>query len=101
MSHVCHACGCADALLFIGVSWCCVECGTDAAQYEYTLRRDRLTNPSGRFDHAGRWYPSVAERCACCASVRSPSHAYPYSLMTHCRTLKHVKQLIAKHAMDE
>jgi hypothetical protein len=50
--------------------------------------RDRRTNPAGHFDSAGRWYP--AHICPKCASVRSPSRAWPYSYLKHCRTADHV-----------
>lgn len=50
----------------------------------------REINPVGTFDNAGRWYPDVDEKCDCCKSVRSPSRAYPYSLMLHCRSLRHI-----------
>lgn len=63
------------------------------AAQEYIARRDRQTNPDGKFDSKGRWYPSDAERCDCCNSVRSPSRAYPYSYMVHCRTITHVANL--------
>ena len=61
--------------------------------WEFIKRRDRLTHPDGRTDNAGRWYPSKAERCPCCDSVRSPSRSYPWSYMQHCRTAEHVAQL--------
>lgn len=48
----------------------------------------RVWHPSGDFDNAGRWYPT--NYCDCCESIRSPSRAYPYSLMVHCRTVAHV-----------
>lgn len=64
-----------------------------AAAREFVARRDRRTNPDGTFDSGGRWYPSDAEWQACCAYVRSPSRAWPYSYMTHCRTAAHVASL--------
>lgn len=57
---------------------------------EYQKLQSREINPDGTFDDAGRWYPSEKEKCECCAVVRSPSRAWPYSYMIHCRTLKHV-----------
>jgi len=63
------------------------------AKLRTTARRaidlqERRANPDGTFDQAGRWYPSV--RCDCCAEIRSPSRQWPYSLMVHCRTARHV-----------
>lgn len=58
---------------------------------EYIARRDRASHPAGRFDKGSRWYPDDAgERQSCCNTVRWPSRAWPYTLMTHCRTLAHV-----------
>jgi hypothetical protein len=62
----------------------------------FVARQERRTHPSGRQDNGGRWFPSNSEECDCCKSVRSPSKAFPWSYMTHCRTKKHVIQLINK-----
>lgn len=59
-----------------------------AAAREYRDLRDRRTNPVGSFDKAGRWWPTVA--CAC--AVRTPSRAWPYSYLVHCRTADHVAE---------
>lgn len=59
----------------------------------YEALRDRVINPDGTFDNGGRWYPSAAEDCGVSSTVRSPSKAWPFSYMTACRTLKHVKAL--------
>jgi hypothetical protein len=67
----------------------------DAAQ-EWLDRRDRKAHPDGKFDNAGRFYPSTDERCDCCKDVRSPSRSYPYSYMTHCRSAEHVANLYGK-----
>jgi len=48
--------------------------------------KDRTLHPSGTFDSAGRWYSDHEEMTSC----RTPSRAYPYSEMTHCRTAKWV-----------
>jgi len=53
----------------------------------YIARRDRNENPKGSFDKAGRWYPDAMLDCC---NVRTPSRAYPYSLMVHCRTMAHI-----------
>ena len=65
----------------------------EQAARTFIARRDRTAHPAGKFDNAGRWYPSEAETCDCCSSVRSPSRAHPFSYMVHCRTLKHVANL--------
>ncbi|MFC4253178.1 SprT-like domain-containing protein [Sinimarinibacterium flocculans] len=60
-------------------------------------RSERRSNPSGRFDHGGRWYPDAAELQECCAAVRAPTRNWPFSLMSHCRTIAHVSRL---HGVD-
>lgn len=52
--------------------------------------QNRETNPDGKFDSGGRWYPSKSEEQACCAGIRSPSRAHPYSHLVHCRSVEHV-----------
>lgn len=64
-----------------------------AAVEEYIARQERRQHPAGKFDKAGRWYPSETEVQDCCRAIRSPSRAYPYSYMTHCRTAEHVAHL--------
>jgi hypothetical protein len=59
----------------------------------YISRRDRQSHPEGTFDKQSRWYPSTEERCDCCASIRTPSAAYPYSYLVHCRTAEHIASL--------
>lgn len=65
----------------------------ELAAQEYINRQNRKTNPDGKFDKQGRFYPSEKETCSCCNSVRSPSKRFPYSYMTHCRTITHVAHL--------
>ncbi len=57
---------------------------------EFANRKSRRSHPDGSFDKRMRWYPSESEACACCAGIRQPSGAYPYSLMLHCRTAVHL-----------
>jgi len=60
---------------------------------EYIARQNRAKHPAGKFDKAGRWYPDESETCPCCANIRSPSRRWPYSLLRHCRSLRHVANL--------
>jgi len=62
----------------------------------YKRRKNRDEHPDGTFDNKGRWYPSDAEKCECCKRIRPPSRRWPYSLMTHCRTKKHIENLVKK-----
>jgi hypothetical protein len=67
----------------------------------YKSRQDRQTHPDGKFDKQGRWYPSEAEWVdECCRGIRSPSRAWPYSYMVHCRTKKHVENLLKKNGAN-
>lgn len=72
----------------------------EQAARTFIARRDRTAHPTGKFDNAGRWYPSEAETCDCCSAVRSPSRAHPFSYMVHCRTLKHVANLYGVNESD-
>jgi hypothetical protein len=63
------------------------------AQTLYQARKARTDHPKGTFDKAGRFWPSEEEIRPCCATIRTPSRAYPYSLMTHARTLRHCRNL--------
>lgn len=72
----------------------------ESAIEEYISRKDRTSHPEGAFDKQGRWYPSEAERCGCCDTVRSPSRAYPYSYMLHCRTVGHIANLYGVPVTD-
>jgi len=58
----------------------------------YLARKDRSQHPDGHFDSKKRWYPSASEEQDCCRGIRTPSAAYPYSLLVHCRTAQHVAQ---------
>lgn len=60
---------------------------------EYLSRKERRSHPKGDFDNAQRWFPKTEEICECCSYIRSPSRAYPFSYMLHCRTAQHVANL--------
>jgi hypothetical protein len=64
-----------------------------AAAATWRARQDGTQQPSGRTDNAGRWYPTPQERRACCDAVRPPSRTWPYSLYSHCCTVRHVAAL--------
>ncbi len=59
----------------------------------YFIRLERNENPNGYFDDGGGWYPNLEERCDCYFGKITPSKAYPYSLLIHCRTAIHISQL--------
>jgi len=57
---------------------------------EYLNRKSRKAHPNGNFDNARRWYPDDKEACEECGTVRQPSRSYPFSIMTHCRSIVHI-----------
>jgi len=71
-----------------------------AAAACYKRRKARLEHPRGEFDKRGRFYPSDAEKCDCCKSVRRPTAQWPYSLMLHCRTMEHIAHLFGVDIKD-
>lgn len=60
------------------------------AAAHYLRLKTRLAHPVGKFDNARRWYPAESEEGDCCTAIRRPSREYPYSLLTHCRSIGHV-----------
>ena len=69
-----------------------------SAAQEFIDLKERKTNPEGNFDSGGRWYPS--RLCDCCHAIRNPSRAWPFTLMTHCRTAAHVAENRGVDASD-
>lgn len=65
----------------------------DMAVKCYIDRKARTAHPEGSFDSAGRWCPSKKEECIFCGLIRPPSRGFPYSVLTHCRTIEHIAQL--------
>lgn len=63
-----------------------------AAAAELLRRRQSAgwSREAGTWDAAGRWYPSPEEQRPCCTCVRAPSRRWPYSLLNHCRTVRHL-----------
>lgn len=55
---------------------------------EYMDRKSRISHPKGKRDSAGRFY--LNEHYRCCAGIRSPSRAFPFSQSKHGRSLPHV-----------
>lgn len=60
------------------------------AAQEWLDRKHRRTQPSGDWDSAGRYEPDDTEWESCCAAIRTPSRAWPYSLWKHVHTASHV-----------
>ena len=62
----------------------------------YLELKNRIKNPRGEFDSAGRFYAKDGELL----DVRSPSVKYPYSQMNAARTAKFVKALAEKYKVQ-
>ncbi|WP_170339715.1 hypothetical protein [Ruegeria arenilitoris] len=67
---------------------------------EYSRRKHRLSHPKGDFDSGYRFYLADEERGGCCMEIREPSRAYPYSEMTHGRSLRHVAELFEADELE-
>jgi hypothetical protein len=46
--------------------------------------------PEGEKRDYGKWYPLELERQPCCAKIAEPTNRWPYSLLLHCCSAKHV-----------
>lgn len=68
-----------------------------AAGVDFFGRKERLTDPAGDFDKAGRFY--AAERTNSVISVRGPSAAWPYSQMNAARTADHCAEVHGANAL--
>jgi hypothetical protein len=64
-----------------------------AAAKTYLERVAFMTGPKGAYDSEGRWHPSLSERQSCCDGVIAPSCRFRFTLLNHCRSLKHVSEL--------
>lgn len=60
-------------------------------------RRAGVLKPEGKYDDHGLWFPSPFERCECCDRIKQPTKNRPLTILKHCRTRKHVDNLVLKH----
>ena len=72
----------------------------DSPAMRAVLDYNMSTRPKGRSEKGQKWYPDSVERASCCDSVRSPSHAYPWSLYKHCFSRKHKRQLLLEQPSE-
>ena len=40
-----------------------------------------------------KWFPIPSEVQDCCKKIKLPSSIFPYSLLDHCRTIKHIAEM--------
>lgn len=73
------------------------EAAVNAAT-EFWKRKNRMSNPPGKFDSAGRFY--AAEQTSRVANVRAPSRAHPYSEMQAARTAEHCAEVAGVESLD-
>ena len=66
----------------------------------YLERNEYEIQPAGGYDREGRWYPNHAEHRGCCDMVRKPSAKYWFSLKEHCRSAKHIGELLRLDSRD-
>ena len=69
------------------------------ARQTYIERRRKSAHPLGIWRER-KWFPDSLEHRECCDQVRQPTMTYPYSLMRHCRTLKHISNLYGVPVSD-
>lgn len=65
---------------------------------DYVKLKNRIINPVGSFDSAGRWRP--ANSLLCCSKIRPPSRKFPYTLNKHCRSAEHVAAMYSVDKKD-
>ncbi len=61
---------------------------------EFHKRRNWLSQPVGYYKDK-RWYPSKNEKQKCCNNINT------LSLKTHCRTKRHIKNLLKQNRLTE
>lgn len=66
----------------------------DKIQMAFQVLDDRMKHPPGSFDSGGRWYPADWWMASCCRSIRNPSRRHPFSLLSHCRTKRHIRTVL-------
>lgn len=64
------------------------------ASYAILLEYATGTRPRGRWDKAGRWWPDRDEERDCCRAIRRPTARWPYTLLRHCRTYRHISHVL-------
>ncbi|OBR53736.1 hypothetical protein [Paraburkholderia tropica] len=78
-------------------TWLAIPTDRQAAALKALADHEGGEKPAGSYDNANRWYP--AREFDCCAMIRSPSRAWPFSKLKHCLSLGHKEALHnAEHA---
>ena len=72
-------------------AWVKVPADRQAAALKALADHESGAKPAGSYDNASRWWPD--EEFECCAMIRSPSRAWPFSKLKHCLSLAHKEAL--------
>lgn len=73
----------------------------EKAYAEWRGRESGSRYPESEPGRSIRWYPHERnEWQSCCDKIRRPSRKYPYSLLQHCKSAKHVASLFGVERKD-
>lgn len=72
-------------------AWLAIPADRQATALKALSDYERGEKPAGSYDNASRWWPD--EEFECCALIRSPSRAWPFSKLKHCLSLAHKEAL--------
>lgn len=68
-------------------TWLAIPTERQAAALKALADHQSSVKPAGSYDNASRWLPD--HEFDCCAQIRSPSRAWPFSKLKHCLSLAH------------
>ncbi|WP_175992791.1 hypothetical protein [Burkholderia vietnamiensis] len=72
-------------------AWLAIPADRQAAALKALADHQSGEKPAGSYDNASRWFPD--QEFECCAYIRSPSRAWPFSKLKHCLYLAHKEAL--------
>lgn len=72
-------------------AWLAVPADRQTAAIKALADYERGEKPAGSYDNASRWWPD--KEFECCALIRSPSRAWPFSKLKHCLSQAHKEAL--------
>ncbi|HDR9169525.1 TPA: hypothetical protein QDB40_003522 [Burkholderia vietnamiensis] len=68
-------------------TWLAIPTERQAAALKALADHESGAKPAGSYDNASRWLPD--HEFECCALIRTPSRAWPFSKLKHCLSLAH------------
>lgn len=72
-------------------AWLTIPAGRQTPAIKALADYERGEKPAGSYDNASRWWPD--QEFECCALIRSPSRAWPFSKLKHCLSQAHKEAL--------